>query len=149
MNKTVIAVVIILLINCTAIAGQRLDKSVSHNRMAKDLMAAVMREDMRYLMKYVSPSGTYFIDERYSREEISNSMGDSNGWLHKHLFSGDKSVKSYFSKAENLKINIKKRNSRSILITYKSSNYNSVDWVECCLFKVKGKWYFDGIFYCG
>jgi len=148
MKKTAITTFAFLLIYCTASAGPPGNKQVGINRIAKALQAAVMREDVGYLMRYVSPSGTYFIDGVYSFEEIKNSMEDRNGWLNKHIFSSDNSIKSYFLNAKNLKIKVHHRNKRSIMISYQSSNYDPTDWVECCLIKEKGKWYFDGVFYC-
>lgn len=121
---------------------------VELNDIAKNLKEAVIREDGDLLMQYVSPSGTYFIDSVYTFAEIKELLRTKNSWLYKHLFSGENSVKKYFQDAENLKIKIHRRNNEAIFISYQSSNYDSIKWVECCFIKINAKWYFDGIFSC-
>lgn len=34
------------------------------------------------------------------------------------------------------------------MVSYSSSNYGPMDWVECCYIEGSGQWYFDGIFLC-
>lgn len=115
---------------------------------ALQMRLAILNTDTAYLLKFVAPSGTFFIDTVYSRSEIEKMLTDKNSWLFKHLFLGDSSVKSYFKKAQNLKIRIFKRNTNAIMISYQSSNFDALHWIENCLVKVNDHWYFDGIFSC-
>jgi hypothetical protein len=72
--------------------------------IANNLIEAVINKDIEKLMAYVSKDGTWFIDTAYSYDQINKSMKDKDGWLHHHLFIGDKSVKEYFEKAKDIKI---------------------------------------------
>ncbi len=141
--------IMFLLLCFTADAGQEENIVIDISKIAETLRTAVINEDTDCLLKYVSPSGTYFIDDVWSYEKVRKSMKDKDGWLFRHLFSNDNSVKNYFLKAKDLHIKVYQQNDKSVMISFQSSNYDPNDWVECCLIKVKGKWYFDGVFYCG
>jgi hypothetical protein len=117
-------------------------------KLAKEVKDAVIKKDINRLMKYVSPSGVYFIDDKYTYEQIEEIIRKKNSWLYKHLFVGENSVINYFQKANDLEIKIHHRNSNAIFVSYHSSNVKPVNWLECCFIKIKGKWYFDGIFSC-
>jgi len=117
--------------------------------IAEDVKGAVLRENTNTLMKYVSSAGTYFIDNVYTYEQIEKLLKDKDSWLCKHLFSGENSVKNYFKSSKNLKVKIYNRNNSAIMLSYQSSNHDAVEWVECCFINISGRWYFDGIFYCG
>ena len=119
------------------------------NKMLVAIENAIANENSSELLKYVPPSGIYFGDGRYSYAEVEKSIGDQNGWLYRHLFVGEKSVKIYFQEAKNLKSRITYRSKSSIQVIFETSNNEATKWVDCCFFKIKNKWYFDGIFYCG
>jgi len=118
--------------------------------IANELRIAVLNQDIETLLKYVSPGGTYFIDDLYHYSEIKELLYTNDSWLYKHLFVGEKSVRHYFENAENLriKIDILDEYKDAPMIFYQSSNYKPLNWVECCLIKHGERWYFNGIFSC-
>ena len=112
---------------------------------------AVVRQDTEYLMRYVSPRGTYFIDNLYTHDEINELIKDKDSWLYRHLFEGNTSVKSYFVNATELEVKIYPQGDDHIFVTYRSLDRQGdrpSDYVECCFSKRGGRWYFDGIFSC-
>lgn len=141
---------IIFFVLCTAdlSAANKIDTDPKLHKMADEMMIAVLNMDTAYLMKYVAPSGTYFMDTVYSHDQIEKMINDENSWLYKHLFVGDNSVKSYFEQARNLKIKIFERDTNAIMVSYQSSNFEAFKWVENCFIRKNGTWYFDGIFTC-
>jgi hypothetical protein len=118
------------------------------HKIALEMKSAVLNMDMAYLINHVAPSGTYFIDTGYSHDQIERLVRDKNSWLYKYLFVDKNSVKNYFKQARDLKIKVFKRDINSIMISYQSSNFEAHKWIENCLIKINGKWYFDGIFTC-
>lgn len=146
--KSVFLTVIFILFTVNLSAENKIDTDPELHKMAWEMRSAILNIDTAYLMKYVAPSGTYFIDTVYSHEQIERMIMDKNSWLYKHLFIGDNSVKSYFKQAINLNIKIYKRDTNAIMVSYQSSNFEEVKWVENCFIKINGIWYFDGIFNC-
>ena len=90
-------------ISCTG--GQEQDHSDFY-RITMEIKDAVLREDVDYLMKYVAPSGTYFIDAHYTYEEIRELLQGKESWLYKFLFEDEDSVKKYFEDVPDLEIEI-------------------------------------------
>ena len=107
---------------------------------------AVVRKDIGALMEFVHPTGTVFIDSGYTKAEILSLMKDPESWLHKHLFVGENSVRTYFLTAKNLKINVHRYNENAVFVSFASSNHQR--WPECCFIKIDNKWVFSGIFSC-
>lgn len=149
--KTIVRFLIIsyFVLNTVSISSEnKTDADPQLHKMAWEMRSAVLNMDINYLMKYVAPSGTYFIDNIYSHDDIDKMFRDKNSWLYKHLFVGDTSVKDYFIRAHNLKIIIYKRDTNAILVSYQSSNFEELKWVENCFIMINETWYFDGIFTC-
>lgn len=149
-NKIIKSVLILLLSIFAQIAFCDESPDVKNiNKMLAVIENAIVNENDSELLKYVPPSGIYFGDGHYKYAEIKKSIGDKNGWLYRYLFVGEKSIKIYFQKAKNLKPRITYRTKSSIQVIFETSNNEATKWAECCFFKIKNKWYFDGIFYCG
>lgn len=147
MRALIITIISLFAFLTTAAFGNE-DEYVELERIANDVKTAVIKQDVGTLMQYVSPSGTYFIDEVYTYAQIKEMLENKTSWLYKHLFVGKNSVKNYFENAKNLDTKIHSRDNKAFFISYQSSNYNSYNWIECCFIRINGKWYFDGIFYC-
>lgn len=116
--------------------------------ISNELQRAISDANVSCLMKYVAPTGTYVIDEVYTHKQIKKMLINKKSWLYKHLFVGRESIRGYFERAENIRLKVFKRGTNAILISYQASNIAPTDWAECCLIKVNGTWYFDGIFSC-
>jgi hypothetical protein len=148
MRKLTIIAIALFCFNFIAAGNAAENEDRSYYTLATEVKDAVVRQDINVLLKYVSPSGTYFMDTVYTYKEINEIIGKKDSWLYKHLFAGESSIKTYFKKAKRLKIKITHRNDNAIFVSYQSSNYEPNKWVECCFIRTNGKWYFDGIFYC-
>jgi len=145
------SIIIVLFLSSLLMVGRvyASDNELSElNVIAMDVKDAVEREDMNRLMQYVAPSGTYFIDKPYTYAQIDKLISTKGSWLYKHLFVGENSIKDYLNNAKNLKVVINHRDHAAIQISYPSSNYDRLKWIECCFMKINGHWYFDGIFSC-
>lgn len=118
------------------------------SKLAYDLKDAVLEEKRERLLEFVAPQGTNSIDSSYTKKQVVELMNDHNSWLFKYLFLDDKSVKNYFKEAKDLKVKVYTRSNESTFVSYQTSNHKPTEWVECCLIKINGKWYFDGIFEC-
>lgn len=141
-------VIIFILYAVDLSAEDKIETNPELHKMAWEMRRAVLNMDATYLMKYVAPSGTYFIDSAYSHEQIEKLIGDKNSWLYHHLFGNKDSVRNYFNQAHDLKIKVFPRNTDAIMVSYQSSNFEAVKWIENCFIKINGKWYMDGIFTC-
>ncbi len=118
-------------------------------KIADEVRTAVIKEDVKILLKYVSSTGTSFVDDHYTFGEIRELLKNKDSWLCKHLFWGENSIKKYFENAEGLTIKIHYYNKdKAVSIFYQSLNNAPRNWVECCFIKINEKWYFNGIFYC-
>lgn len=136
-------VLAILLVSETHSGG---NERAEVERLAKVVQGAVVNKDIDKLMQYVHPSGTVFIDAAYTKAEISSLMKDKDSWLYKHLFVGEKSVRTYLLQAKNLKTSVHPQSDTAMFVFFESSNYEK--WQESCFIQIDGKWYFDGIFSC-
>lgn len=144
-----LATAVVFLLSATITFGEdaRSD-TLEINRIAEEIAQAVKEEDVRKVLTYVSPAGTVFIDAGYTRQEIVDLLSDEKSWLYEHLFTSKKSVKNYFDTAIGVNIRVHRRGKDAAMISYVAANKQPEDWAECCLIKTKGRWYFDGIFYC-
>lgn len=129
-------------------AKDEVENNTEVREMALKMRSAVLNMDTTYLMKYVAPTGTNFIDSAYSHEQIKKLIEDKNSWLYHHLFGNADSVMKYFHQAKDIKIKIFSRNTDAIMVSYQSSNFEAVKWIENCFIRINGKWYMDGIFAC-
>ena len=118
------------------------------NEISNNLKKAVLNEDKNYLHEFVAPSGSFFIDTQYTREQLGYLLNAKNSWLYKYLFVGENSINNYFLQAKDIKTNIYIRGPNSAMIIYESSNYPAHNWVENCILKINDRWFFDGIFSC-
>ena len=120
-------------------------------RIVIEVKDAVVRQDTEYLMRYVSPGGTDFIDNHYTYDEIDQAMKDKDSWLYKWLFLNPYSAKVFFDTATDLEIKMYHQDPAlgGIWVTYRPPGSQPNEWLECCFYKRNGKWYFAGIFSCG
>ena len=113
-------------------------------RIVIEVKDAIVRQDTEYLMRYVSPGGTSFIDNHYTYDEIDEAMKDKDSWLYKeHLDL----AKFFFDGSTDLEIEMKHMGPAhgGVWVRYSSQERG---WLECCFYKRNGKWYFAGIFSC-
>ncbi len=126
---------------CHAENGMELLCSISEG-----IAEAVANGDADYVLRYVPVSGLHFIDSYYTSSEIKQLLHDEDTWLWKYLFNGPSSIRSAFKYGSLSSISIKKRSDIAAIIVYDFQKKEKN--VENCMIKIKGEWYFDGIFSC-
>jgi len=140
--KLIAAALIILTFSCNS------NDQSEFIEIAGDLKEATLTNDTDAIMSFVHQNGTYFLDTAYSKQEIANLLNDKESWLYEHLFSGEKSVRDYFVGSEGLEVKVLNKSKNAVMLSFQAKNVDSADWVECCLIRISGKWYLDGIFLC-
>lgn len=121
-------------------------------RIVIEVKDAIVRQDTEYLMGYLSPGGTDFIDSHFTYDEIDELMKDKDSWLYKSLFLDPYSEKVFFDGVTDLEILMVHQDPLlgGVLVIYRSRSAAGQpgNWHECCFYKRDGKWYFAGIFSC-
>ncbi len=118
------------------------------NRMAMEAKTAIQKYDNDYFLKFVASEGVVVVDRAYSKEQVSVLLNDIHSPLFKYLYSGKFSIRYFFDTVQNPLVNITKRGTNSILISYSSREPNEKRLVKNCFILINDHWYLDGIFSC-
>jgi hypothetical protein len=109
-------------------------------KIASEIKKAIMEQNNKIILKYVSAKGLSYVDSHISILELEKESLDESSWLNQYLYYGKSSIRSYFNKTIRIEIKINKSENKHWIILFCSTDFPTP--LECSLIKEKGKWVF-------